>query len=388
MKGIVLFFVIFSAYAILFACSTDGRSSEKTAPPEPLIQESKSNAKSPAGGWKIDWEKSLSTARKEGKVSIISGQTENIRQEFNRLFKKNFNLDIEWTLVRGGEGTQKIMTERRAGLFLYDIHMSGLNNVIATLKPNGILETIRPELLLPEVTDTSKWIGNGLPWVDKEGLMLAPGLAPSSSILINTDLVKVEEISSYLDLLESKWKGKILVSNPTVSGPGQRWVTVVGGIIMGWDYIKKLINNDLSVAADDRQVVDWVARGKYAVAIGPSGGIVDNYKKEGASLELVHAKEGTYQTTGYTPIVLLRNRPHPYAARIFINWYLSREGQQVLADYDLRQGTRVDIDTSKIPSVKLRKPGEKYINVDTEEFYISEVQLKNTTVEMFRPLVR
>ncbi len=335
--------------------------------------------------WELHWEQTISSARKEGKVSIYASIAPTLRDPLSKLFSQRYNMPIEWTLGQTPEITQKILTERKAGLFLVDIVLSGSYPAITTLKPEGHLEPIEPELLLPEVTNPNMWRGNTLPWVDKEHYIIAAGLAPSAPILINTNLVKREEISSYQDLLKPRWKGKIVLIDPTRPGGGLVWFTVVGSQIMNWDFIKQLAKQDLIILGDPRQVVDWVAKGKSFLALAPSGGQIELYRIEGAPIEVIIPAEGVWETAGSTPVWLFKKRPHPNATRLFINWYLSKEGQQVVADNEMRQGTRLDISTANIHEVDLRKPGVKYFSIESEEFHLSREKYDSVIKEIFKP---
>lgn len=338
--------------------------------------------------WEEEWDRTLNTARKEGVVNIYSSHPSNIKEALSRLFFRRYNLPVNWTMGPGTQLAPKILTERKAGLFLADIELTGSTTLITVLKPQGILDILDPELLLPEVTDPFMWLENRLPWIDKDHYIIASGRSPASSMVINTTLAKKDEIKSLMDLLDPKWKGKIVFQDPTRPGVSNMWVLVMGSQIMNWDFIRQLANQDLIIVGDSRQAIEWVAQGKYPINLAPSSGIVDFFVDAGAPLEIILPKEGVHESAGDSSMVLFKNRPHPNTARVFINWYLSREGQQVLADNYLQAGTRQDISTAKIPEVKLRKPGVKYFNTETEEFQLGKLKYDGIIQETFGPIAR
>lgn len=385
MNRIILILGIFILGALLFACTTKGIPSREPAGPEALPKPPVTDK----GTWAVKWEESLREAKKEGKVNIYSFLAANMRQELGKGFNKRFGINVEWTTGSGTELVQKILTEKRAGINLADITLTGSTDIIARLKTAGGLDPLDKELLLPEVTDTSRWLNNELPWVDKEKLLIAPAQTPASNILINTDRVSPQEITSYRDLLNPKWKGKMTILNPTRPGASGKWMSVVGMEIMGVDYIKELAKQELVFVENKRLPVEWVAKGKYDIAIAPSAEIVSDFVDSGAkNLQLLSPKEGGYQTAGSSPITLIKGRPHPNSSRIFLNWYLNQEGQQLFALYDWREGMRLDIDVSKVPEIKKRQPGIKYFNSEKEEFLLREHDFLETVAEIFKPYTK
>lgn len=159
MKKIVLLLSIFLVGAVLWACGSKSVPVEKPSLPETAPQP-QATIKEPR---EIKREETLRQAEKEGKVRIYSFLAVRMREELGKGFKNRFGLDVEWTTGSGTELVQKILTERRAGLSLADMALFGATEKISALKPAGLLDPIEPELLLPEVTDTSKWLNNELP---------------------------------------------------------------------------------------------------------------------------------------------------------------------------------------------------------------------------------
>lgn len=363
----------------LLACSAP-----KTAAPEKEIKPLPvSQASTILPNWETEWQKSLKESVKEGKVVIYSALGPPTRNALSEGFKKRFGLEVEWTPGSGSDISQKLLTERRAGLFLVDLFAVGSSNPMMELKPAGALDPLEPELLLPEVTDSNKWLDNRLPWVDKGHYIIAPAQTPASTLLINTEKVKSSEITSYMDLLQPRWKGKMAMLNPTRPGSSAKWLSVAGLKIMGWDFVKELAKQEINIAADKRIAVEWTTKGKTDLTIAPAGEIIDEFIKAGASIKIVHPKEGTYQSGGSSVISLINRRPHANAARLFVNWYLSREGQQIFADFDMRQGNRLDISYEHLPSEKIRQPGKTYVTVETEDFLKQEAEAINTIREIF-----
>ena len=126
---------------------------------------------------------------------------------------------------------------------------------------------------------------------------------------------------------------------------------------------------DLVLSQDRRQSSDWLASGKYPICI--DCGDTDRAKKQGLPVdEFPHEnlKEAGNEisTSGNSGLALINNAPHPNAARIFINWFLSREGQNVWQDAmnikvnEPSDSMRVDIPKSNVPASARREEGKKY----------------------------
>lgn len=341
--------------------------------------------------WQVEWESVRNAAQKEGRAVVYRtvGVEASMRIAFTEAMKK-YGINLEMISGRGAELSAKILAERRAGIYSVDVYLGGTTTPVNELKPAGVFDTLEPALILPEVTDpTAWWGGKGLLWVDKDKMILASGAFPQASITLNTTLVKPGEVKGYRDLLDPKWEGKIAMNDPTLSGAGQLWFTVTAIEIMNYDFMRALAKQKPVIVRDQRQQVEWLAHGKYAVALAAEPMIVMEFVKAGASLAYVNAEEGVGLTTGPGSLCLVNRAPHPNAARVFINWLLSREGQTVYSKGMGAQSARLDVSTEGIPAARTRDPNAKYFWAEREEFRIKEaVEGRKMAVEIFGSLVR
>jgi len=199
-------------------------------------------------------------------------------------------------------------------------------------------------------------------WLDPDQhyhLMFLAG--PQYAITINTKLVKSDELKSYRDLLNPKWKGKIAWYDPTVAGAGQ--MAFVGlANLMDIQFLRDLGKQYLIFTRDLRLQVEWVARGKYPIGIGVKPESVAEFIQAGAPISNNPVAEGTYTYTA--GIALMKNAPNPNAAKLFLNWLVSRDGQIVASKAYGSQSAREDIPTDFLGRFEVRKPGVKYLQVD------------------------
>lgn len=331
--------------------------------------------KSPASSWKVEWERTLAAAKKEGKVIVFGPPGSNARQALAEGFQKAFpDLQVEYTGATGAQTAPRILSERKAGLHSVDVHVGGTTTMLESLLPARALDPIGPALMLPEVTDPTKWWEGKLDYSDKEEKYnLVFNVAVKVPIAINPQMVKPEEIRSYRDLLNPKWSEKIAMRDPTGAGPGLATATFwyahprLGKEVMRDFFTKQKV----ALSRDDRQLLEWVVRGRYAIVVAPSELEATELKSKGVQVELGGAeqlKEGSYLTAAFGSAALVNRAPHANAARIYINWLLSREGQTLWSQLSGYASRRLDVPKDHINPMTLPKDGIEYQPNYKEEY--------------------
>ena len=322
--------------------------------------------------WQRDWEKILEGAKKEGEVRLW-GEQEITHTDIIAAFNKEFPF-IKAVTVSGrvGDLMPRIVAERRAGKFLADIYSGGLGGrSFYDFHKAGVLDPLRPVLLLPEVVDGSKWLNGEHFYADseKQFVLMYEGSVAGNGLHYNTALVDIKEFKSYWDLIQTKWKGKILLfERPGVGSPSM--IRFYHHAQLGPDFIKRLFGEmDVTVSQDRRQSSDWLASGKFPICI--DCGDTDRAKQQGLPVdEFPHAnlKEASYEvsTSGNSGLALINGAPNPNAARVFINWFLSRAGQMVWQAtmngkvQEPSDSMRIDIPKDRVSAPAKREEGKKY----------------------------
>ena len=322
--------------------------------------------------WQVEWEKVIAAAKKEGEVRLW-GDQEITHPDIVAAFTKEFPF-IKPVTVSGrvGELMPRIIAERRAGKYLADLYSGGLGGrSFFDFHRAGVLDPIKPVLILPEVVDGSKWLNGEHYYADseKQFVFMYEGSVAGAGLHYNTTLVDLKEFKSYWDLLNPKWKGKILlyerigVGSPSV-------VRFYHNSQLGPDFLRRLLTEmGLTVSQDRRQSSDWLAAGKFPICI--DCGDTDRARQQGLPVdEFPHAnlKEASYEisTSGNSGLALINNAPHPNGARLFINWFLSREGQAVWQTVmntkvlEPSDSMRIDIPKDKVAAPARREEGRKY----------------------------
>jgi iron(III) transport system substrate-binding protein len=320
--------------------------------------------------WQLDWEKAIKAAEEEGAVTIY--MTQAFEPVFRDAFQKRFpRIKVISATGRGPELSQRVMSERRAEKFAVDLYISGNISPLTVFHRAKILEPIKPLLILPEVTDSTVWYEGKQHYDDPEGryIFVFEGTPRSGEITFNTKLVNLSEIKSYWDLLNPKWKGKIVSVDPLAPGPiSAAHIFFYRQPDLGAEFLRRLhADTDIAIVRSNEQMLDWLSAGKFAFGIGARD--VDTAMMQGLPLSQFlpgALKEGS-SVTAYNGTLSFFNRaPHPNAAKVAVNWLLSREGQSAWLDANQRSGglydsLREDISKEKVNERARRVKGAKFL---------------------------
>ena len=208
-----------------------------------------------------EWDKTVEAAKKEGKLVAGIPASAELRKSITESFKSRFpGIELELTTSRGPTNASKISAEHAAGVRYFDLLISGTSTPFNLLNA-GILDPVEPLLILPEVKDPKRWFGGHI-WLDNSKRFLYAFQAyQSQNFWYNSTLTKPEEIRSYDDLLNPKWKNKIGYLDPRSAGGGTAtWAFFLK--IKGEDFLKKLAAQDMLLSRDQRQLGDSLSQRK------------------------------------------------------------------------------------------------------------------------------
>ena len=324
--------------------------------------------------WKKEWDRTLEAAKKEGQVTVYISGYEAVLPEFEKEYPE---IKLTAVTARGAQLGQRLLSERRGEKYLADVVSAGANATQQQLYPAKVFEPIKPALMLPEVTDETKWYLKKHQYSDPEGRYIFNyvGSATYGSISYNTKLVEPKEFKSYWDLLSPKWKDKIVARDVRAPGPG-------GGNArffyyspdLGPPFIRKLFGEmNVTLFRDFRQGPDWLATGKFAICFFCDA---DTLKQQGLPVDTFGPrvfKEGGGLVQQFGTLALVNRAPHPNAAKVFINWLLSRKGQSALQKVTLTgespsDSLRIDIPKDDVPVINRRLDGIKYVDAGKPEW--------------------
>ena len=325
-----------------------------------------------------EWQRTVEAAKKEGKVAVFLYQRENIEAAV-RVFEKKFpDIQVVSASTPAAETGPRLMAERRGGKFLWDVCLCGPTTPLTVLYPAKAMDPIKPALLLAEVTDVTKWWEGKHHYMDPEGnhIFVFVGSVDMPNLFYNKNLVDPNEFKSYWDMIKTKWRGKIVAVDPRQPGRPRVGARILYNVPdLGDKFRTRLFTEtDVVLSREDRQALDWLAVGKYALCL--FCGNIEAATAQGlpvAEFEVYRWRETPAISSGSNGSIALMNQaPHPNAARVFINWLLSREGQasfqKIMNSADLLvESMRVDIAKDPVPAAQRRVAGTKYIIMDTPE---------------------
>ena len=322
--------------------------------------------------WQQDWDKTVAAAKAEGQVTVYVHSTYGPVLS-SGAFEKAFP-GIKLTMVSGVENDleRRFTSERRAGKFLADVFMVGVLRSYDFMQAK-FLDPIKPVLVLPEVVDESKWWQGKHHYSDPDRKYLFRYVASAQygQISYNTQLVQPKEFTSFWDFLQPKWKGKILSRDIRLPGSGGSAIRLFYyHPEMGPEFVRKLFaETDITLFRDRRQGLDWLATGKFPICFWCEG--VDKANTQGLPVDTFgRMKEGAGLSAGQAILTLVNQAPHANAAKVFINWFLSRDGQLNFqkalgkADEGSPDSLRIDIAKDDVDPKSRRLDGVKYLDTD------------------------
>jgi iron(III) transport system substrate-binding protein len=333
-------------------------------------------AAEPKAAWQAEWERTVKAAEEEGQLTVyIAGYGALID---SGLFQKAYP-KIKVTSVTGS-GTQlapRIVAERRGEKYLVDVYSGGGTSLYQNLYLGKVLDPIKPALILPEVIDPTKWWEGKHKYIDREGryiIVYEGNVAAGASPAYNTNLINPKDYRSVWDFLNPKLKGKIVSPDiRRVRGTGPSLQYLYYHADLGPEFLRRFYGEmDVTLTADLRQALDWLAVGKFALSMPAQSSYTAKAKMQGLPVDEFdphHFKEGASLSVAFGQLALMNRAPHPNAARVFVNWLLSREGQSafqriISTPGEAKNSRRIDVPKDHIPASERRVDGVKYFDGD------------------------
>ena len=336
------------------------------------------------------WEQIVAAAKKEGTVTVIGPQGNETRDALTQGFQKKYpEINVELMSMAGNQIGPKLLNELTASRFTTDVIITGTTTALETLVPAKAVAPIKPVLIGPNTRDLSKWRGGKLTFSDDaQTYNLIFSSYVKSPFIYNTNLVSANDFKSWKDLLDPKWHGKITLKDPLSAGGGlgnsTLWYTHES---LGKDFMRKLLTQkDIVMPRDDRQMLDFAARGKYPIAIGPSDVLTNEFIARGLPLKHLHPetlKEGTYITAGNGSLVIVRNAPHPNALRVYVDYLLSLEGQLEWSKAAGFASLRGDVPKDHVQDILVPKENMAYRDISMRRY----VDLREEIIQFIKSVL-
>lgn len=311
-----------------------------------------------------EWQALIEAAKAEGGVTVLANA--NLGDDFSAAFTADTGVPMTLAVGEHGEGRARFYRETETGQATFEVFIGGRSSY--ELADKGLLAAVAPMLILPEVTDGANWRDGAMPWIDKSKTYLPMPIGyVSAFVLINKDILDPASVKVWDDLLKPELAGRIAMHDPTVPGGTGAGASVSLFIAeaKGQAYLESLYGTQIGeTTADYRQLVDWVARGTYPVALGTRALDIERYREEGVeNLQVLNMQDVPGYISGGTSIMAIpASAPNKAAAQVFANWFLSRPGQAAFSRAARAPSFRTDVAGGDWPDYLNPEPGRVYIN--------------------------
>jgi iron(III) transport system substrate-binding protein len=290
----------------------------------------------------------IDAAKQEGKVVLYSAMDLPVGEKLGNAFQAQYP-GIEVQIERSGS---ERLFQRIAQEFSSNIRAA---DVITTADASHVISWKRNGWLAPFVSeDVAKYFPNE--YRDIDGMFVTSRIW-LSSIACNTNLVKASEApTSFADLLDPKWAGKMVKGHPAYSGT---IMTTTFQLVreLGWEYLEKLSKQRVMQVQSSTDPPKKLALGERALMADGNEYNVVLLKEAGQPVEPLYPAEGTPTVSG--PTAIFATAPHPNAARLFQAWMHTRETQQFFTDFTAQYSAHPQVTPKagrrKISDIKLMK---------------------------------
>jgi iron(III) transport system substrate-binding protein len=270
-------------------------------------------------------------AEKEGKVVWYTAVDVKVAEGMAKAFKQQYP-KIEVDVERSGSERvlQRINQEYQSGIKNVDVVNSSDASHFLFWKQQGWLAKHTPP-------DALKFAAQ---YRDPEGTYFT-WRATLDCMAYNTNLVKdAEAPKSYAELLDPKWKGKLVKAHPSYSGTSLTGTYALVKVL-GWDYFEKLSKTGIQQLQSTTAPPKTLASGERAVMVDGNEYNIFIEMAAKSPVKPIYAKEGTPFVS--SPTAIFADAPHPNAARLFQNFLYTAKAQQLLVDVGGQRSVHPDV---------------------------------------------
>jgi len=291
----------------------------------------------------------LAAATKEGKIVwYISMFDIDTAEKVGKAFEARYpGITVDVVRATAGVIYQRVLQESQSGVFADDVFSSTDEGHYLNFKEKNLTRPYVPvgaDQVLPRFQHIDP---DNYYQVASVGLIL---------LLRNTQEVpQAEAPKNWKDLLDPKWKDKISFGHPAFSGYIATWVLSLTKLY-GWDYFVQLATQNPLIGRSGNDAISQLNSGERQVAAGPDATTLKS-KNRGNPIDIIYPEDGSVFMTA--PSAILAKAPHPNAAELFMDFFMTKEYSQLLvqngfsplrSDVEPPQGLRA------LSEVKLIRP--------------------------------
>jgi iron(III) transport system substrate-binding protein len=328
-----------------------------------------------------EWSKLVAAAKQEGTLSVASGGAPSRQyRPVIDVFSKKFGVKVEVSTGNATDTVNRVLAERKAGRYIMDVALISSRENNQRLVPSESLVPFAPLLIHPEVLDTSNWYLGRYWYADKASayvFIYHVTKEDQYETWYNTEKLKEADVASLrkqTDFFDLRWKGKILGQGMGDPSGIRQMIDSYFEPDRGQEWVRTYLLNAGVTFSDDRRILEtWLVGGRFplqAVVTGTEE--LTALAKKGLPIKQIFLPKqvGLVRAGGSgCCISVFSNAPHPNAAKLFANWFLSKEGQTLthtlIPNID-RSSLRNDIPFGEVAPDQRRKPGVEYAFPDAD----------------------
>jgi iron(III) transport system substrate-binding protein len=334
-----------------------------------------------ATAFEQEWSKLIAAAKQEGTLSVASGGAPSRQyRPVADAFTKKFGIKVEVSTGNATDTVNRVLAERKAGKYTVDVALISSRENNQRLVPSESLVPFAPLIIHPEVLDKSSWFLGRHWYADKFSKFTFIYHATKEDEYeswYNTDKITAADIATVkkqTDFFDARWKGKIAGQGMGDPSGIRQMIDSYFEPDRGPEWVSTYLLNAGVTFTDDRRILEtWLVNGRYPLQAIATG--TEEYNllaKKGLPIKQVRLPKqiGLIRAGGSgCCISVFANPPHLNAAKLFVNWFLSKEGQTLthtaIPAID-RQSLRTDIPIGEVVSEQQRAPGKEYAFPDAD----------------------
>ena len=243
-------------------------------------------------------------------------------------FTKKYGIKVESTVTRPSAAITRIQTEQKNGLYLADVWWAITGLMTSVASPAGLFEPFEKYLVLPEVKDVSNWRHPDYIYGDRNRTVFIHTHELSYTVLRNRDVIPDLNIDSYESLMDPRLKGKIAIRDASYPNAGSYALAPLYKT-KGADYLTAFLKaQQPRIFENPEQLDNSLMRGGSALAIGGQSSSLSQCRTDGGCKNIEQVSR--FAAASSRGVAIFKNPPNPEAATVFVNWLLSKEGQELL----------------------------------------------------------
>jgi iron(III) transport system substrate-binding protein len=286
----------------------------------------------------------VAKAKAEGLVVFYTSVDVSVAERLARDFQAKYGIKVQVERTGSERVFQRVGQEMASNLHVVDVVNTSDAANFLVWKNSGWLANVRLEEIErywpPQFRDRDD--------------TFATWRATLSPIAYNSSQVKASEAPrTWADLLQPRWKGKLVKAHPAYSG-SEMTADYELMKAFGWPYLQKLGEQKVMQVQSSTEPPKVLSRGEQPVMAGGNEYVVFQLQAQGSPLVLVYPPEGTPFET--SPAAVFKDAPHPNAARLFYQYLFSRDTQQLLVDFGGLRSVRAGLKepANRIPITRIR----------------------------------